>query len=243
MVHLKYLVTGTGRCGTVYLARLLTSLGVPCGHESIFDYHGWEKAKRKLEGYDPPGLSYVSTVRYDLGKWTQLPTWLPDPCRIEAESSYMAVPYLSESLLEGCCTIHLIRHPVRVVNSFCNNLGYFSSNSPTNGYEEFIYSHLPELKHAMPNYDRACLYYLRWNEMIVAQQPVVTYRVEDEVGPFLKRLNLSGEVVLPTNINSFRKPGAERFTLSQIQSEEVRKRFIDFGERYGYRIESDYILI
>ena len=33
---LDFLVTGTGRCGTVYMAELLTSLGIPCGHESLF---------------------------------------------------------------------------------------------------------------------------------------------------------------------------------------------------------------
>ena len=40
-MKLKYLVTGTGRSGTVYMARLLTSLGIPCSHEMIFDYRGF----------------------------------------------------------------------------------------------------------------------------------------------------------------------------------------------------------
>jgi hypothetical protein len=31
---MRYLVVGTGRCGTVYMAKLLSSVGVPCGHEA-----------------------------------------------------------------------------------------------------------------------------------------------------------------------------------------------------------------
>jgi hypothetical protein len=36
MIKLDYLVAGTGRCGTVYMARLLTSLGINCLHEGVF---------------------------------------------------------------------------------------------------------------------------------------------------------------------------------------------------------------
>jgi tetratricopeptide (TPR) repeat protein len=32
------LITGTGRCGTGYMAKLLTSAGLPCGHEEIFSF-------------------------------------------------------------------------------------------------------------------------------------------------------------------------------------------------------------
>ena len=32
----KFIITGTGRSGTGYIATLLTALGVPCGHENVF---------------------------------------------------------------------------------------------------------------------------------------------------------------------------------------------------------------
>ncbi|MFA5822179.1 MAG: tetratricopeptide repeat protein [Thermodesulfovibrionales bacterium] len=35
---INILVTGTGRCGTGYMAKLLTSAGFPCGHEEIFSF-------------------------------------------------------------------------------------------------------------------------------------------------------------------------------------------------------------
>lgn len=37
---LKFLVTGTPRSGTMYMSKLLTSLGVPCGHEQVFTASG-----------------------------------------------------------------------------------------------------------------------------------------------------------------------------------------------------------
>lgn len=36
----QLLVTGTGRCGTGYTAKLLTAAGVPCGHEEVFTPQG-----------------------------------------------------------------------------------------------------------------------------------------------------------------------------------------------------------
>ena len=59
-MNLKYLVTGTGRCGTVYMARILTSIGIPCGHETIFDYRGTRGARKRLFGEEQLRLSFVA---------------------------------------------------------------------------------------------------------------------------------------------------------------------------------------
>jgi len=47
---LKFLVTGTGRCGTGYIARLLTESGLLCTHEKVFGPRGIEKPSRKPLG-------------------------------------------------------------------------------------------------------------------------------------------------------------------------------------------------
>jgi len=39
-MSLEYIITGTGRCGTGYLAQVFTGAGVPCGHEAIFGPDG-----------------------------------------------------------------------------------------------------------------------------------------------------------------------------------------------------------
>ena len=67
MRTLRVVVTGTGRSGTGFAARWLTSAGIPCGHEAFFSHRGYDKA----------------LVRLDL-KYPEL----------AAESSWMAAPYL-----------------------------------------------------------------------------------------------------------------------------------------------------
>lgn len=37
---MRFAVTGSGRCGTRYMSKLLTAAGVPCGHEEAFGIHG-----------------------------------------------------------------------------------------------------------------------------------------------------------------------------------------------------------
>lgn len=35
---MRFIVTGSGRCGTKYMAELLTTAGTPCGHEMVHSY-------------------------------------------------------------------------------------------------------------------------------------------------------------------------------------------------------------
>ena len=92
MKKLQYVVTGTGRCGTVFLANLLTSVAIPCGHESIFTNWGIEEARARLEGQAPIWISAISRAACG--------DWLPD-ADIAADSSYMAAPFLDDDLLNG----------------------------------------------------------------------------------------------------------------------------------------------
>lgn len=240
MIQLKYLVTGTGRCGTVFFARLLTSLGIPCGHEVIFDYRGWDTAQLRLKGESPLQLSYVSIAKYDFGKWLPLPEWLPDLSVIQAESSYMAAPFLSRTNIPS---VHVVRNPIRVVTSFCHHVKYFLKEKPTNGYEEFIYEILPELRSKLPQPDRACLYYILWNQMITRQEPTYFYRAEDLPEKLMQEWGLTGNPFKDSTVNTLRQPGSVRFSLDQIESQTIKDQFINLGKEYGYTMDSEYLLV
>ena len=237
---MRHLITGTGRCGTVFLARLLTHLGVPCGHETIFDWHGLEMARRRLSGQEPLQLSHCSTNIFVSGVWAPIPGWLNDVYSIQAESSYMAAPFLNDECLKDTTVVHVMRNPIRVVNSFCNHLDYFKQSCPSNKYEEFIYKHLPELRQEIPQYDRACLFYVRWNEMIVGHY---RYRIEDDPSKLIEFLGLNGEPIQDKDINSVKKVGAKLFALQDIKSREIQDEFVNLGRRYGYPMRSEYLLI
>jgi hypothetical protein len=98
-MSIKYIVTGTGRCGTMFFAKYLTSAGINCGHELIFTNSGVEAANKNL---------LINN-------------------NVQADSSYMAAPYLSHSLLKNAKIVHLVRDPIKVLNSFVSGYVYFLS--------------------------------------------------------------------------------------------------------------------
>lgn len=74
---LKYIITGTGRCGTGYAARLLSSAGMPCGHETVFSFDGYDLLRAPglkadsswlaapfLDDEDLAGIQVVHLVRH-----------------------------------------------------------------------------------------------------------------------------------------------------------------------------------
>src|SRR5438874_64358 len=110
MQKLLYVVTGTGRSGTVYLANLLTRSGIPCGHESIFTPGGLDEALARVEGRSPIHVSAISVEACG--------PWLPDALSLVADSSYMAAPFLDHAVLAYAHVLHVVRHPMDVINSF-----------------------------------------------------------------------------------------------------------------------------
>jgi hypothetical protein len=228
-MNLDWIVTGTGRCGTVYAAKLLTSAGIPCGHEAFFKSCGI---------VDKPNLSYCSQHEMlDDGTWKPLDQWV-DIDAIRADSSYMAAPYLGLDWLQETKVIHLVRNPIQVVDSFCNCLrgqeGYFTSLEPNNEYEEFIYNNIGELKKPMPQYDRGALFYVLWNKMIERRSDVKLVRVEKCPSRLFDVLGTRPEVHFQDKkANAFPHP-RRRFTPDDIESREIKSIFMEMGKRYGY---------
>lgn len=241
MDDLRFLVTGTGRCGTVFFARWFTSLGVPCGHESIFDWNGLDIAILRIQNKIPKALSIISQENCDAMNWI-------NPITIQAESSYMSAPFLDHKILNNTKIIHLVRSPVKVVNSFCNYHNYFQNPKlHEDKWESFIYKHIPELDQELTPYDRACLYYVRWNELIeqkLNNRGFHFCRIEDDISKVFDFVEIppTSEMFNDKSINSLKKP-ASNFDVSLISSSEIKKIFIQMGERYGYNMQSKNLLI
>lgn len=237
-MELKYLVVGTGRCGTVFMARLLTSLGIPCGHESIFNWQGIEYAVKILSGEYMPCLSHASTVTWKDGECHDEVNWLEDMTSIQAESSYLSAPYLQHDFLQKVKIIHVVRDPVKVVHSFCHHINYFNTE-PKTAWEDFIYNQLPELKTSMPRHDRACLYYIMWNEMIEKAKISFFHRIENGPKPVMDFLGQYSESPFSnTEVNTYKRWSKEHFNIHLIQSKEIRERFVNIGRKYGYKMGS-----
>jgi hypothetical protein len=236
MRQLRYLVTGTGRCGTVYLSHLLTSVGISCGHESVFNVHGLIPALRKLTGLDKCHNSFCSNE-------SEYPKVIEN---LQAESSYMAAPYLSTGLFHGGRVIHLVRNPIQVITSFSKGLRYFQSEEPTwidkSGevvpceYHKFIYQFIPELAVPMDPLNRAALYYIRWNEMIEKLLPPAGVRVKLEDCPqaIFNVIGAKNPQSYYSKTDDNKSEKGKPIDLSEITDQSIQSNLVRLASRYGY---------
>ncbi len=248
-MNLKYLVTGTGRSGTVFSARLLTSAGIDCGHEMFFNVDGLNGYLDRLEGKLEPKLSEVSITRLENDHLIPIDFWLKN--KPESDSSYMSAPFLDHETLINTKIIHLVRNPIKVVNSFVNSLNYFSENYNhyNDVYQKNIKQIIPELNKNMSQIERACLYYVMWNELIETKLKYKKYlfhRIEDDMQPILDYIGYKDDrriLFADKEINTFMKQGLNKFSLSQLPEGEIKNRFIDIGIKYGYKMSLDHLFI
>lgn len=223
---LDYVVTGTGRCGTVYMARLLTSLGFPCTHEAVFT---------------PTGIRRDSIVKkvYVVGRENWFPinqnpdVWVTKQDKVVAESSYLAAPYLAE--LDSSKVIHIVRNPVDTISSLLQEFIYFRErpNSDSSVYHKFIYEHVPSLNQDLDPILRTCLFYVEWNELIERQKPDLLYPVESDVKVLMDFLGVDKNSYYTNRRCNI---GGSRKTLTQIPEGKIKDRLIAMAERYGYTI-------
>lgn len=233
---IKYLITGTGRCGTVYLARLLTMLGLPCGHEAIFTKdQGFEK---NLKSYHGRRLSYCSTHEIGNGH-VKIEPWV-NVKELVAESSYLMTTHLDA--VPDIPLIHIVRDPLKVISSFLLDLSYFKKQSAEINpldWERRIYDFLPELDDIGTNIERACYFYVKWNRAIEKQKgkrPYCFAQVETILTnmaffDFIKCEPISLELSNTINTFGIRKCDMD---LDQIPDGDIKNDFTAMVTEYGY---------
>lgn len=237
MIKLDYLIAGTGRSGTVYMARLLTSLGINCGHEAIFNHEGLSNAIKIILEKKPLVTSHCS--RHDiLNKEQPINKWLDDS-KIRAESSYLAVPYLESALFKKTKIIHSVRHPLKVISSHIKDIDFFNfENEKFKVWINFILKFLPEIKDIDNNIERACYYYINWNKMI-EKHAHFRHKVEDECSDeLLNFLNVerTENIFTNTKINSWNKR-EEDLSIDQIPNGSIKKELIELARKYEYKLD------
>lgn len=168
MTTLDYIVTGTGRCGTGYMSKVLTSAGIDCSHEGIFKTDSYDDAVSRIRSSD-----------------------------IRAESSWLAAPFLNSPALNDAFVVNLIRHPRDVIESMVR-IGLFDNFSIPGGkpYRAFINEYFPDLfsNYGSPA-ERATAFLLSWTNVIDVKLRVhrgesITVRVEDGPDSLLSALGL-----------------------------------------------------
>jgi hypothetical protein len=241
MIDLQYLVTGTGRCGTVYMARLLSSLGLMCGHEAFFDEQGLAVALERLRSAEFES-SWVS--RNDMLTRQEVAPWF-DRQRVCAESSYMAAPFMREEMLREAAIVHVLRHPLKVVSSFVQDIHFFNTDvHPESNYRSFVLQWVPEVMRHDNEIERACEYWIQWNEMIernAAGRRYLRFQVESQVSDALLdflQVPAGGResAFRDDRVNTWRQREQD-LRLEDIPAGGTRERLVALAERYGYAIQ------
>lgn len=246
---LDFLVTGTGRCGTVYVAELLTSLGIPCGHESFFQMPENSKEVNQVEKKFEkiitkkiqPQLSKISMQpsKNAKGEMRRHQPWV-EKSEIIADSSYFSAPFLNHDLLKNTKIIHVVRHPLNVISSFVEDFNYFQKTSaPTkddaiDAPQQFIYKNLPILSHKLSPINRGAVYYIEWNRMIEKSNKIDLFvQVEKSPEILMNFLNTENKSYYKNKKRNSKKRKDTKIKLNDFQP-DIRKELIKIGTQYGY---------
>lgn len=238
---MKYIVVGTGRCGTVYMARLLTSLGKNCSHEAVFNYRGIDFATKVLNGEESLENSFCST--HDILKNEQkIDDWLFGD--VVAESSYMAAPFLDCSLFNNVKVVHVVRNPLKVISSFVKDIGFFEKDCEFyKEWRDFVWLHLPELNHIDSVIERACYYYVQWNKMIQMKslgKDYIRYKVDGKsINKLIKFIDSDTNhenLFSDKKINSWKKR-QEDVTFEEIPEGSIKEQVRLISNEYYYDVK------
>lgn len=150
-------VTGPGRCGTKFTNRVLQSVGLTTGHQFIFrPGRGGPGSPEVLP--ELKELVTVGDLRHRV-KAYKASEWGP-----QAETSWLAVPYLDLPEMDDITTVHLVREPRKVINSLVK-CQVFEARNRYGLYYDFAHHWVPEMRDLDTAIQRAGMFYLRWNEM------------------------------------------------------------------------------
>lgn len=202
---LKYIITGTGRCGTKFASKAFTSAGIPCGHEQVFRFRRMRRPARHLVAESSwAALAYLDSrwareailvhlVRHPL---KVIGSWLGSDGLIHADVSE--------------------RPGLRRWNVFAARL-------------------LPDLYEFDNLQEMGAYRWVRWNSLLeehTARRESRFCRVEDGLAATIASL---GERGVPTygdtRCNTLPHP---ELLLADIPSGRWRDEMVAMGERYGY---------
>ena len=210
----KVVVTGTGRSGTGFAAQWLTSAGIPCGHERFFTFTAPEGAIKRMRRYP----------------------------ELQAESSWLAAPWLMSDQLKDALVIHQVRHPRKVAESCMRH-----PPGTTPEFLAYLEKHCPEVKFYDTDLDKAIARWVYWNQKIEEMaegRPSYFWRVEDGTDGLLTWLldqgavqNINPDALYANTGYNPHRPEVEAEARWDDIHEGLREPLAEMMERYGYEWE------
>ncbi len=233
----KILVVGAGRSGTGFMSKVITAAGIPCGHEKVF------------------GTKTLSVWGVDMRIALHRAMGPIDWEEYQAESSWLAVPWLSVLDPKQIAMVWVVRNPLKCAASF-RRIGMFDPDAHGTGHAPYLNTVLqfaPGVFRYKPWLGRFAAYWTIWNEVCADRCPT-TIQIE---GLGLERLGflcrcagffLDDEVLeralgsVPSDYNSRGNAAQdEPVTLEQVEEalddEYMFERFLSVAEYAGYDLK------
>lgn len=210
---LDIVVTGTGRSGTGFASKWLTSIGIPTGHE-VF-YGPWEM---------PMTLRMLRTRLLFL----------------RGESSWLAAPMLDSEPIKDALLVHQVRHPKKMLESCLRKP---NSGAPRYAaYMEHHLPRMTAYEDELSRMACQYVYWNQMVEDSCEGREHYFWRVEDGTDGLLRWLDAKGlvdaEKINPaqvfTNTKWNHKIGPEKFARLEDIDPEVRLALEAQMRRYGY---------
>ena len=211
----QIIITGTGRCGTGFVAQVLSQLDIGCSHESIFQWPA-------------PSLAFA-LGQYELRENNPAWGWW-------GESSWLAAPFLEDDdIRQGKIIVHLVRDPARVIQSHLAIQNWTENNGNWQTGIAFMHEQMPELHAYDDPAHKSGLWYLEWNRRIEPYRDIL-HRVEDDVTLLLDQLGIDyagREIFDDAQYNHFQRQAPVPFHLSSLL-EPLRVPLLEMAGQYGY---------
>jgi hypothetical protein len=237
MSRSRFVVTGCARSGTLFMARALSRLGHPCGHEVLFT----------------PRTSAVP----DFGTADGDVSWLAAPFVTQLPAGTVVLHQVREPLatvrsLVGMRVFQTKPHPLMELRYRLQHFHVRFARPIANArFVRFAADHCPGVFDLDDEASRAAAYWVRWNRLIAeaAARDDLTYRryrVEDLDDEMLTELDhvLGGSAstaevatvrtALGTSTHHARQIGV--LALDDIADTSTRRELADLAAEYGYPV-------
>lgn len=147
----------------------------------------------------------------------------------KAESSWLAVPYLSQFK----DIIHITRNPFKVINSMLN-VGFLDEEK---GDIEYISQSLPEILE-IKGIEQYVYFWTEWNKLI-ENHTKKRYNIEDinkDPRKFLSQYIEPKQIYKDTECNTWKNQVkyTNNITLNDIPDGEIKNNFIELKTKYNY---------
>ncbi|WGL15994.1 hypothetical protein PVT68_14610 [Microbulbifer bruguierae] len=225
----RFVITGCGRSGTTYIAKLLSQLGCECTHEQYFTG-------------STPSTARGALARLGLHK-------LAWPTPAIGEAAWEAAPWLP-LLADDTLVFHQFRHPLEFIRSR-QKKGWVHGRFRSHHLRQFPrmnkqrFAELPLAEQT----DWLARFWIDWNALVEKHsrgKEYLSYRVEDFDLPrlldMLQRVNFPHDPeqiartfeALPRNVNT-RGEKRQDITLDLL-SKPRRAQLAEAAARYGYSL-------